>query len=134
MNVLFCSCVILINKNNEILICQRPKGKFMDGFWEFPGGKVKNSEKFNYAAIREIQEELNVKIDAKDINFLMNIFYEYSDFFLSMQVYFTDKWQGKIKAMEKQKFKWIKKETLKDIDMLPASKKIIQKIMKNKNF
>ena len=51
MNVLFCSCVILINKNNEILICQRPKGKFMDGFWEFPGGKVKNSEKFNYAAI-----------------------------------------------------------------------------------
>ena len=101
MNVLFCSCVILINKNNEILICQRPKGKFMDGFWEFPGGKVKNSEKFNYAAIREIQEELNIKIDAKDINFLMNIFYEYSDFFLSMQVYFTDQWQGKIKAMEK---------------------------------
>ena len=134
MNVLFCSCVILINKNNEILICQRPKGKYMYGFWEFPGGKVKNSEKFNYAAIREIQEELNIKIDAKDINFLMNIFYEYSDFFLSMQVYFTDQWQGKIKAMEKQKFKWIKKETLKDIDMLPASKKIIQKIMKNKNF
>jgi len=64
----------------------------------------------------------------------MNIFYKYSDFFLSMQVYFTDQWQGKIKAMEKQKFKWIKKETLKDIDMLPASKKIIQKIMKNKNF
>ena len=61
MNVLFCSCVILINKNNEILICQRPKGKFMDGYWEFPGGKVKNSEKFNYAAIREIQEELNIK-------------------------------------------------------------------------
>ena len=77
----------------------------MDGFWEFPGGKVKNSEKFNYAAIREIQEELNIKIDAKDINFLMNIFYEYSDFFLSMQVYFTDQWQGKIKAIEKQKFK-----------------------------
>ena len=42
--------------------------------------------------------------------------------------------EGVLKNLEKQKFKWIKKETLKDINMLPASKKIIQKIMKNKNF
>ena len=77
MNVLFCSCVILINKNNEILICQRPKGKFMDGFWEFPGGKVKNFEQFNAAAVREINEELGVQIEIKTLQFLMNIFYQY---------------------------------------------------------
>jgi len=132
MNVLFCSCVILINKSNEVLICQRPTGKFMQGFWEFPGGKVKNNEKFNFAAVREIKEELDVSIETKKLLFLMNIFYEYPEYFLSMQVYFTNKWQGRIKGMDNQKFKWIKSESLKDINMLPASKNIIKKILRNK--
>lgn len=134
MNVLFCSCVILINKQNKVLISQRPHGKFMDGFWEFPGGKVKNLEKFNDAAVRELKEELGVTLDTKNLTFLMNIFYKYPEYYLSMQVYFADKWKGKAKSLEKQKFNWVKKETLKDANMLPASKKIIQKILKNKYF
>ena len=134
MNVLFCSCVILINKQKKVLISQRPHGKFMEGFWEFPGGKVKNLEKFNDAAVRELKEELGVTLDTKNLTFLMNIFYKYPEYYLSMQVYFADKWKGKVKSLEKQKFNWIKKETLKDANMLPASKKIIQKFLKNKNF
>ena len=134
MNVLFCSCVILINKSKEVLICQRPKGKNMSGFWEFPGGKVKNGEKFDIAAIREIKEELVVSIDIKKINYLMNIFFEYPEYFLSMQVYFTDIWDGKIKGMDSQKFKWVKKDELINIDMLPASNKVTQKMLKNNSF
>ena len=114
MNVLFCSCVILINKQNRVLISQRPHGKFMDGFWEFPGGKVKNLEKFNDAAVRELKEELGVTLDTKNLTFLMNIFYKYPEYYLSMQVYFVDKWKGNVKSLEKQKFNWVKKETLKE--------------------
>lgn len=106
----------------------------MSGFWEFPGGKVKNGEKFDIAAIREIKEELDVSIDKKKINYLMNIFFEYPEYFLSMQVYFTDIWDGKIKGMDSQKFKWVKKDELINIDMLPASNKVIQKILKNNSF
>ena len=76
MRVLFCSCVIITNKS-KVLITQRPSGKFMEGFWEFPGGKVKNFEQFNAAAVREINEELGVQIEIKNLQFLMNIFYQY---------------------------------------------------------
>ena len=134
MNILFCSCIILTNKFDEVLICQRPLGKFMEGFWEFPGGKVKNGEKFNSDAAREIKEELDVSVKTEKLYFLMNIFYEYPEHFLSMQVYVADLWQGKIKGMDKQKFKWIKKEELKDFNMLPASKSIIKKILSRKNL
>ena len=134
MNVLFCSCVILINKFDKVLICQRPLGKLKEGFWEFPGGKVKNGEKFNYAAAREIKEELDVSVDTEKLFFLMNVFFEYPEHFLSMQVYVANLWQGKIKGMDKQKFKWVKKEELKDCDMLPASKNIIKKIASKKNL
>jgi len=99
-----------------------------------PGGKVKNGEKFNSAAAREIKEELDVSVKTEKLYFLMNIFYEYPEHFLSMQVYVADLWQGKIKGMDKQKFKWIKKEELKDFNMLPASKSIIKKILSRKNL
>ena len=52
---------------------------------EFPGGKVKNFEQFNAAAVREINEELGVQIEIKNLQFLMNIFYQYPNYFLSMQ-------------------------------------------------
>ena len=79
MRVLFCSCVIITNKS-KVLITQRPSGKFMEGFWEFPGGKVKNFEQFNAAAVREINEELGVQIEIKNLQFLMNIFYQYPNY------------------------------------------------------
>ena len=134
MNVLFCSCVILVNESNKVLISQRTNNKFMSGFWEFPGGKVRKFEQFNIAAAREIKEEVGVKIEIKNLQFLTNIFYEYPDYFLSMQVYQTNKWQGRVKGIEKQKIKWVDRNMLKVSNMLPANKKIIQKIAKSTKF
>ena len=95
---------------------------------------LKNFEQFNAAAVREINEELGVQIEIKNLQFLMNIFYQYPNYILSMQVYFTNKWQGKVKGMEKQRIKWVDKAMLNDCNMLPASRKIIQKILKSKKF
>ena len=36
-------CAIII-RDHEILLCQRPPGKHLAGFWEFPGGKVEEGE------------------------------------------------------------------------------------------
>ena len=38
------SALVLVDQDGRILICERPKGKFMEGFWEFPGGKLENNE------------------------------------------------------------------------------------------
>ena len=62
MRVLFCSCVIITNKS-KVLITQRPSGKFMEGFWEFPGGKVELRETPEEALARELKEELNRKLN-----------------------------------------------------------------------
>jgi len=35
---------ILQNHKGEILIAKRKKGKVLEGYWEFPGGKVENAE------------------------------------------------------------------------------------------
>ena len=42
----------IIKKNNNYLIVQRNKNKYMGLKWEFPGGKVENNESFKKALLR----------------------------------------------------------------------------------
>lgn len=44
----------------ELLIAQRPPGKWRAGSWEFPGGKIEPEEDGEAALRREVAEELGV--------------------------------------------------------------------------
>ena len=53
----------IIKKENQFLIVQRNRNKHLGLKWEFPGGKVQESETFEEALLREIKEELNILIN-----------------------------------------------------------------------
>ena len=57
----------LLKKSNKVLITSRPKGKFLSGFWEIPGGKLFNNESFEDCAVRELYEEIGVSINKEDL-------------------------------------------------------------------
>ena len=46
----------------QVLFAQRPVGKAYAGYWEFPGGKIEANETVIEAIIREIDEELGIRI------------------------------------------------------------------------
>ena len=48
--------------NNKILIAQRKRGKDLEYFWEFPGGKIEPGETCEECLHREIMEEFNLEI------------------------------------------------------------------------
>ena len=56
----------IIEKDNHFLIVKRNRKKHLGLKWEFPGGKVQENETFEEALIREIKEELNIKISLQD--------------------------------------------------------------------
>ena len=55
------AAVALIDIDGRILISKRPKNKYLGGLWEFPGGKLENTERAEDALIRELDEELNIQ-------------------------------------------------------------------------
>ena len=55
---------VLIRDDGSFLLAQRPEGKPMSGYWEFPGGKVEAGESVFDALVREFDEELGLRIAA----------------------------------------------------------------------
>ena len=53
----------LINTDGRMLF-QRPRGKPLEGLWEFPGGKIDAHERPEDALIRELGEELGIAVKA----------------------------------------------------------------------
>ncbi len=52
----------VIERNGNVLICQRPAHKRHGGLWEFPGGKLEAGEDDRSALRRELREELLVEV------------------------------------------------------------------------
>lgn len=55
----------IIFKDDLVLICRRKAKKSLGGYWEFPGGKVEDGESNEESLLRELIEELNLKVEIK---------------------------------------------------------------------
>ncbi len=56
------TCAIIVN-DSKILAVQRAPGSCHPWKWEFPGGKIQNKETAVQSIIREIEEELLLRMD-----------------------------------------------------------------------
>lgn len=52
-----------IEKDGKIFCAQRPEGKSLGGYWEFPGGKLEANETPEEVLVREIKEEFDSEIE-----------------------------------------------------------------------
>lgn len=63
--VILVVAVALIDSAGRVLLQRRRLDRAHGGLWEFPGGKVEVGESPESAALREIEEELGVILDAE---------------------------------------------------------------------
>ena len=109
----------------KIFATARGYGEFT-GQWEFPGGKVEAGETPQQALIREIKEELDVKIKVGEL--IDTIEYDYPDFHLSMDCFWCTVVDGEIILKEAEASKWLNKDELYTVDWLPADISLIEKL------
>lgn len=50
--------------NGKVLVTRRAPGQKLEGFWEFPGGKLEVGEDAQTCIVRELREELGVSSTA----------------------------------------------------------------------
>jgi len=127
MNIIYVSSCLL-KKKNKILITSRPKGKFLSGFYELPGGKLMKNESFIDCIKREIKEEINLKIYDNDLKNLDLISHKYKSTIIIMMVFMADKWKGKIRCNERQKIAWISPYDIRRFNFLPGSQILFDRL------
>ena len=115
----------IIIHNNRIFATQRGYGDFKDG-WEFPGGKIEPGETPQEAAEREIQEELDTQIKVGELFDVVE--YDYPDFHLTMYCYLCRVLSGNLTLKEHEAARWLNKETLDQVNWLPADLDLIRKL------
>ncbi|MGC4086305.1 MAG: (deoxy)nucleoside triphosphate pyrophosphohydrolase [Polyangiaceae bacterium] len=57
--------IALVFRGAELLITRRPQGTHLEGYWEFPGGKVRATETPEACAEREVLEEVGLRVRAR---------------------------------------------------------------------
>lgn len=120
MKVVLVSAVALLDRDNRVLLAQRPEGKLMAGLWEFPGGKVEAGETPEDALVRELHEELGIETWNSCLAPLTFASHSYEDFHLFMPLFVCRKWNGIVTPQEGQQLKWVRGNELRDYPMPPA--------------
>jgi 8-oxo-dGTP diphosphatase len=123
---------VLLDAAGAVLLGQRPAGKPYAGYWEFPGGKIESGETLFTALSRELQEEIDVRID--DANEFMVLEHDYPHAYVRLHICLVKSWQGQPRGLENQALGWL---SIKDIDhlgiagfdpVLPATLPILEKL------
>jgi 8-oxo-dGTP diphosphatase len=108
----------LFDAERRVLIAERPAGKHMAGWWEFPGGKVAEGESDAEALVRELREELGIETRAD--HELMRLSHEYSDRTIDLVLWRATLTSGSPQGLDGQQLKWVDCQSLGGERMLPA--------------
>ncbi|MBQ6538780.1 MAG: (deoxy)nucleoside triphosphate pyrophosphohydrolase [Bacilli bacterium] len=120
----------LIKKDNKYLIARRSTGDpNVYGKWEFPGGKVKESESEEHAIEREIKEEFEMDIKAK--KFLINSICEYPTKIIDLKLYECEYISGEFNLHDHSEYQFLNKEDILKLDLCPADIPLAKYIKEN---
>lgn len=117
-----------IEKDGNFFCAQRPEGKSLGGFWEFPGGKLEAGESPEQALVREIREELNSEIEI--ISYINEASYDYDFGTVVMKTYHAKLVSGNLELLEHQNSTWLAPHELKTINWAPVDRPAVELLTK----
>ena len=115
----------IICQDDQVFATQRGYGAYKD-WWEFPGGKIEEGETPEEAIVREIREELDTEIVVE--GFLATVDYDYPDFHLTMDCFWSRIKEGKLRLLEHEAAKWLPLDNLRQVNWLPADVMVVDAI------
>ncbi len=96
---------------------QRKFGTALGGLWEFPGGKVELGESPDSALIRELAEELGIRVAAADLHYLDRSSEPGNPHVILL--YTCRRWVGEPRCLAGEALAWVRPEDLLTLEMPP---------------
>lgn len=120
----------LFDGAGRVLMQRRPDGKAHAELWEFPGGKVEAAETLESALIREIEEELTIRLDPAALAPLS--FAAIAGQPHVVLLYSCRQWHGSVACQEGGDAGWFTADQLDALDLPPLDRplaRVVQNVL-----
>jgi 8-oxo-dGTP diphosphatase len=115
----------VIERAGRILIARRHAGSHLGGLWEFPGGKRQPGETPEAALVREVREELDVKVTVGEL--LDDVEWTYPEKMVRL-LFFRCALDGEPRAAEGQEIAWVAPADLDRYEFPPADEGLVARL------
>ena len=115
---------ILLDAAGRVLITERVDDGPFHGLWEFPGGKIRESELSRAALARELTEEIGVELVSSE--YFLDLIHDYPDRRVAIEFHLVSEWRNEPVGLEGQALRWVRKEKLEAAQLLPADLPVIE--------
>ena len=117
----------ILQNDDKILIAKKKEGKPLAGFYEFPGGKVEEGENPEDSLVRELMEEMSIKVTVKD--YVGKSIYDYGNGkVIELLGYTAEIIEGDIVLTDHDEYRWVTLEEVCNYNIAPADIPLISKI------
>ncbi|MCD8044867.1 MAG: (deoxy)nucleoside triphosphate pyrophosphohydrolase [Tannerellaceae bacterium] len=122
-------CGIICDKN-KVLICRRGLHKSQGGCWEFPGGKIEETESAENALHRELKEELGMTVIIE--KYYDTVVHSYETFTIELIGYICKFKKATFNMTDHDSYQWVKICELCNWELAPADIPLAKQLIVNK--
>ena len=105
-------------RGEHVLVAQRARGGSRGNLWELPGGKVVSDENDAQALVRELEEELGIRVAITGLLGCSD--YDYPDVSIRLVGLSCRLVEGEPQAREHEQVRWLKADELAELDWAAA--------------
>lgn len=116
----------IICKNDTYLSARRREGLHLEGYWEFPGGKIEKNETAEACLVREINEEFGVEIEVG--RKLGDCVHVYDTKTIHLTAYFASRVSGVYTLCDHDMIEWLHVDSLWSVEWAPADIRLVEQL------
>ena len=122
-------CGVIRDDSGRYLACRRSHDKHLGGLWEFPGGKVDPGETPENALVRELEEELGIRVDVGER--LPEVHWQYDAITIRLIPFFCRIRSGEPVPVEHTEIRWCAPHAFAELDWARADLPVLDQLIVN---
>lgn len=116
----------LVFRTGKLLVTQRYPDAHLGGLWEFPGGKREPDETFEQCLVRELEEELDVKISVGEL--IESLTHVYPEKAVNLRFYRCRLLEGEPRPLGCSALEWIGTDELGQLQFPAADARLLDRL------
>jgi (d)CTP diphosphatase len=119
----------ILSRGGRILICQRGGTGPMAGKWEFPGGKLVAAESAEAALVRELFEELGIRVRVEVLHLMQILRHDYPDGpQVELHFFRVREFAGEPQNLGFRRMEWVEPRQASGYDFLEADRPLLERL------